>query len=419
MSMIADALTRKEEDNMASLQDYLEQQATGALVGALKLETLPGPEELRRLLDEAMTQSVVQSLEALAASYAEQVVGAGRYQRSGTRATRRSGSRTKTVYLWGRSVTVSYEKLRAGRSVPPLLDALSRRSAQAQELFRRLWLRGLSTRDLAKESAALAGAGISHETIAGDIRALQADVLRWQNREIPPGYRFLMLDALYVSVSLETGAEKQALHLALGITDDGRKEVLEVFVAPTESRESWASVLRRLQLRGLKPEQLRLVVTDGHEGLLQAIAEVLPKVRHQRCVLHKMRNVMGRAPRKYKAQLGKGLSHIFDAPNRSEAFSRLDEFVATWEKDCPEAMVPMKDDREALFVYFDFPQRLWKALRTTNALERVNREFRRKLREVGSLKGDKAALRISVDIAAMLNKEWGNIQVLGFQKKSS
>lgn len=417
MPMIADVVRRKEEDNLVSLQEYLEEQVTGALAGALALDALPGPKELRRMLDEAMSRGVVQSLEALAASYAEQVVGAGRYQRSDTRSTRRSGSREKTLYLWGRAVTVSYQKLRRGKSLPPLFEALSKRSEQAQELFHRLWLRGLSSRDLAKESEALAGHGISHETIAADIRVLQQDVLRWQNREIAPGYRFLMLDALYVSVSRELGAQKEAIHLALGVTEDGKKELLEVFVAPTESKESWTSVLRRLQLRGMKTDQLKLVISDGHEGLIQAIAEVLPRVRHQRCVLHKMRNVMGKAPRKYKAELGKGLSHIFEAPNRAEAASRLDEFIYKWRTVCPEAIMPVKDDREEMFAYFDFPKRLWKALRTTNALERVNREFRRKLREVGSLKGDKAAIRITVDIATMLNKEWGDVQIQGFREK--
>lgn len=417
MPMIADVVIQNEEDKLASLSEFLEEQLAATVVGALGMDSLPAPEKLRRLLDEAMTLAVVQSIEALAASYASQVVGAGRYQRSETRSTRRSGSRKKTLYLWGRTVTVSYEKLRSGTSLPPLLKALSRRSEQAQELFRRLWLRGLSSRDLAKESEALAGHGISHETIAADIRALQQDVLRWQNREIAPGYRFLLLDALYVSVSRELGAEKEALHLALGVTEDGKKELLEVFVAPTESKESWTSVLRRLQLRGMKTEQLKLVITDGHEGLIQAVADVLPRVRHQRCVLHKMRNVMGKAPRKYKAEMGKGLSHIFGAPNRSEATSRLDEFIYKWRTVCPEAIVPVKDDREEMFAYFDFPKRLWKALRTTNALERVNREFRRKLREVGSLKGDKAAIRITVDIATMLNKEWGDVQIRGFQEK--
>jgi putative transposase len=403
------------KDELVRLEESLSDSIASTVAGAFQRQQWPDPEELRGVMEKAMEDGVVRALEHMAEAYANKAVGAERYERGPGRRTRRSGSRSRKVYLWQKIVRISYPKLRRGPSVPPVLQLLSSRPKAVKDTFARLWLRGMSTRDLERESKELAGHQLSHQAVAEDLREMQREALRWQNRPVEREFRYLLLDALYTSVYRTSKASKEAIHLALGITEDGKKEVLSVFVAPQESKESWTTVLKRLQLRGLNTDKLRLVATDGNEGLLAALKAELPKVRRQRCTLHRIRNVVGRAPRGKKRAMGQEVARIFKAPSRSEAEARLKEFVNKWEHEHPRAVAPMQEDMDAAFAYYDFPPALWKSLRTTNALERVNREFRRKLREVGTLKGEAAAERTTVSIAKMLNEQWRDAPIKGFR----
>lgn len=397
----------------------LSETVEAAVVGLERAGGLPDPEELRRMLEDEVAAGVVSGLEGIAERYTLQVVGADAYERSGKRVTRRSGRRTVKVRLAGRVLEVGYTKLRSGKSLAPVLGLLKKHGEKVGEFIRSLWLKGLSTRDISAVSAEFLGEEVSHTTVAGVAKDVRAEVLRWQNRPLDRTYRYLMLDALYVPVIRGEESSKEAVHLALGIDEAGHKEILAVLVAPDESEESWLTVLRRLKLRGLKEGDLRLVATDGHAGLLAATQRELPEVQRQRCVLHKLRNVMAAAPRSLKSAVARDASEIFRAPNRSEADARVRTFKDTWKEKLPGRVLDaFLDDMDAALAFYALPPRLWKALRTTNTLERVNEEVRRKLREVRAIKDDVAAERMTVSIAIMLNDEWAGETIEGFKPEA-
>jgi transposase-like protein len=210
-------------------------------------------------------------------------------------------------------------------------------------------------------------------------------------------------------------AAKEAILVALGVTDDGHKEILDVLHAPSESAEAWGTMLARLKMRGLDPAKLALVVTDGDQGVISALSSVLPTVPRQRCTVHKVRNVIGACPRGLKATAPKQVVAIYDAPSRDEAKRRAVAFIAQYETSHPRLAKIVEDDLDACLRFYDFDASRWRALRTTNALERINRELRRKLREVGAMKGGHDVTRIAVGVAQFVNDEMKGVPIDGFR----
>lgn len=372
------------------------------------------PEALRRAVDGAVVEGLRLALEATGERWIEEVVGADRYGRSGGRQGLRSGYRSHTIAFGLGPVEIRIPKPRRGASRPDWLPVLKAVPEKLVELSRKLWLRGMSYRDLAAHSEDLLGIGRSHATIGKWVQDVTDDVLRWLNRPISEHIRYLVLDALYVPVVRETAA-KEAILVALGVTDDGHKEILDVLHAPSESAEAWGTMLARLKMRGLDPAKLALVVTDGDQGVISALSSVLPTVPRQRCTVHKVRNVIGACPRGLKATAPKQVVAIYDAPSRDEAKRRAVAFIAQYETSHPRLAKIVEDDLDACLRFYDFDASRWRALRTTNALERINRELRRKLREVGAMKGGHDVTRIAVGVAQFVNDEMKGVPIDGFR----
>ena len=173
--------------------------------------------------------------------------------------------------------------------------------------------------------------------------------------------------------------------------------------------------MTRLKMRGLKPEQLSLVLTDGDAGLISALAATLQSVPRQRCTVHKIRNVVGACPRGLKATAPAQAAAIYKAISRDEAKRRATAFIAEYEPTCPRLARIVEDDLDACLRFYDFDATLWQALRSTNALERINRELRRKLREVGAIKGEHDVTRLAVGVARFVNDEMKGVPIDGFR----
>ena len=298
-------------------------------------------------------------------------------------------------------------------SRPEWVAALKAKPAALLELARELWLRGLSTRDIEATSAEFAGRKYSHSTIAAWVRDVSDDVLRWLNRPVSGDVRYLVLDALYVPVVREHAA-KEPILVALGITADGHKELLDVMNAPSESADSWGTILSRLKLRGLRVDDLQLVITDGNEGLLSAVRTHLASTPRQRCCVHKVRNVVGHCPKDLKKTAPAEASAIFKAPSRAEARRRAQAFITKYEVKQPKLAAVIRDDLDATLTFYEFDTGKWSGLRSTNALERINRELRRKFREVGAMGADLNVTRIAVQVAEFVNQDMKEKPIDGF-----
>lgn len=375
----------------------------------------PGGRALGEMLDRAVTGGIEQALSGVAQRYAVEALGAERSQRVDVRQGFRSGTRKRRLVTPLGTLELSFVKSRTRTLVPPFLANRGQFMAGVAALGRKLWVRGLSTRNVAAVAEEALGGAVSHETVAGWVQESYEEVLTWLNRPIPSSVRYLVLDALWVSVKRQT-ARKEAVLVAVGIAADGSREVLDVMSAPTESHAHWATFLARLRGRGLDPKQLRLAITDGNEGLMGAVEAELPGTPRQRCTVHKVRNVVGRAPKALKSIAPREASAIWKAPNKSEARARATAFIEKYRGSHPYLADIVANDFEATLAFFDLDASLWKTMATTNVVERVNRELRRKFDDMGGCKGEQAVTRTAALTAMKLSRDWEGTVVKGFRK---
>jgi len=393
-------------------------QVTAAVASSLATPSslASSPDDLRAAIDQAVVEGLGLALQSAAERWADDVVGAGRYERSSGRVGLRSGARQHVFHFAVGPVTISVPKPRSGTSRPSWVPALKRAPERFKALVRELWVRGLSSRDLSSVSDQVVAKSWSHGSMANWVRDVADETLRWLNRPVRPDIRYLVLDGLYVPV-VRSSSQKEALLVALGITEDGHKEILEVMHAPTESVDSWATLLSRLKMRGLPVKDLSLVITDGNNGVRGALEMHLPTVRRQRYTVHKVRNVVGRSSKALKKYAPREASNIYKAPSRSEALRRAQAFIAKYSEIAPKLAAIVEDDLDACLAFYDFDASRWRGLCSTNALERMNREFRRKLREVGAMKAEVNVTRVAVTVARFVNEEVKDKPVAGFRQK--
>lgn len=405
-------LIAKKEEVLNSTNQIISQTVAQSILAGSD-----DPVALSENIDHAIHEGIAVAFSSMSERYASEALGAERYGRTSERTGLRSGYRTKHYQTtWGK-IAVRVVKSRQGLLLPPVLRTRNL-ALNVAERVRALWVDGLSTRDIARASSELSSLGlgdVSHTTVAKTIRDVSEQVLQWLNRPVRQDIVYLSLDAKYVSILRET-ANKEPILVAVGITADGHKEILDIMPANSESYDAWRTMLSRLRNRGMRTEQLRLVATDGNPGLIRAVEESLPKTRRQRCVVHKVRNVMGRSPVHLKSVAPKEASEIWKAPNRDEAEERAKQFIEKYAESHPKLADIIRDDLDATLSFYALDSKVWKSLKSTNVQERINRELKRKFLEIGALKGETAATRVAVMLAIRHNELTRNDIVKGFKK---
>jgi putative transposase len=284
---------------------------------------------------------------------------------------------------------VALVKSRAGLLRPDFLKDAARFSEGIKQLAVRLWSYGLSYRSISDVSADTLKAPVGRTSVATWVQDAEKDVLSWLSRPVPSDIRYLMLDGMFVSKKRVT-ARREPVLVAVGITDAGTRHVLDVLPASGETFEAWSTCLHRLKGRGLDVSKLRLAITDGCSGLIKALQVELPAVPRQRCTVHKTRNVLQAAAPAVKSAAAKQATAIWNAPNKSEARQRAAEFERKWMPEHPNLVAIIRDDFEATLTFYDMDANTWKRLRSTNIIERFNRELRRKFDDMGACRGDAA-----------------------------
>jgi len=404
--------------NISPNWDPLQSSVTTAVASSLGSPSAlaSDPDQLRLAIDEAVVAGLQLALQSAADRWGAEVIGAERHAQVAERAGYRSGSRAHKFHFSVGPVSISVPKPRRGQSRPDWVPTLKRAPERLKEVCRELWLRGLSTRDLSAVSNDVAGRKWSHTSMNGWVKDVAEETLQWLNRPVRNDIRYVVMDALYVPFVRKT-SRKEALLVVLGVTADGYKEVLDVQHASSESTDSWTTMLSRLTMRGLKTDELDLVITDGDAGLIAALSTQWPQVPRQRCTVHKVRQVVGRSSRELKKTAPKECSAIYKAPSRTEASRRAAAFIEKYRSIAPQLANIVENDLEACLTFYDHDADLWPALRTTNALERMNREFRRKFREIGAIRGEVNVNRMAVQVARFVNEDTKGKQIAGFKKR--
>lgn len=297
-------------------------------------------------------------------------------------------------------------RTRSGRFRSCLVEKFERRQKKVNALIRSLFLCGVSQRDVSEVLGPFLGIEPSASTVSRISKSLDREVRAFKSRRLDDDFEYLLLDGIALSVKMSPYAVGRTALVALGVRRDGSKELLSFRVEHSESEPCWERFLNDLFSRGLEGRNLRLIISDGGAGLIRALSYVYPSVAHQRCWVHKIRNVLDKLRRNQRKACLRGLAAIWQAETRREAERAYREWERQWFFAAPNAVACVRDDLHELLSFLSCPREHWRLVRTTNILERCFREFRRRLRPIGCQKNISSCERMLYSICNRLNLRW-------------
>jgi transposase-like protein len=323
---------------------------------------------------QRLTQTVVE-LEAA------QQIGAGPYERTPERKTYRNGHRERVWETRVGEIPLRIPKVRDGSYFPSLLEPRRRSEKALLAVVQQAYVEGVSTRRVDDLLQALGLTGIDKSRVSRICKELDEVVEQFRNRPLEGSYPFVWLDAVYLKVRHNHRIVSQALVIGTGVRENGEREVLGFALGASEEEAFWLDFLGSLVRRGLKGVQL--VTSDAHEGLKKAMGQVLAGVSWQRCRVHFMRNLLAHVPRGDKSMVASALRTIFAQPDRQAAGVQLAEAVQAMQRRWPKAAELLAKAEDDILAYMAFPPELWTRIYSTNPLERLNKEVKRRTNVVG------------------------------------
>lgn len=337
---------------------------------------------------------------------ATQAIGAARYERTDDRTTHRNGSRTRMLSTKAGDVELHVPKLREGSFFPSLLSPRRRIDRALWAVVMEAYVHGVSTRKVDDLVAALGiEAGVSKSEVSRICGELDITVGAFRERPLDHvAFPYLFLDATYVKAHAGASVVSKAIVVATGVTATGEREVLGLDVGDSEDGAFWTGFLRSLRARGLGG--VRLVVSDAHEGLTGAIGSVLLGAAWQRCRVHFLRNVLARVPRASAQMVLAAIRTIFAQPDGASARAQLEEVADKLAPGFPVVAGMLRDAREDLLAFAAFPVAHWRKVWSTNPLERVNKEIKRRTDVVGIFPNEAAVLRLAGAVLLEMHDEW-------------
>jgi putative transposase len=306
------------------------------------------------------------------------------------------------------SIRVRVRRTRKRSFLPHGIKTLERRAPEVAEMIRQAFLRGISTRAVGRVVALLTDEPVSAQTVSRLTRVLDREVEKFHHARLDDDWAYLLLDGVWMKVRRAFGPQRVLLLVAYGVRANGQRQLLAFVRAKGESQAAWESFLWDLHERGLAGGQLQLVLSDGCAGLAAAIETIYPRARHQRCWVHKMRNLRDGVRRRDQAQVKRDAQHIYLAGNAAQSRRAFARFRFHWQRSYPALVKRLARDLPELLTFFDFPQPLWRKLRTTNAIERCFVEVRRRTRPMVLFTNVQSVERIIYAIFSRFNQLWQN-----------
>jgi putative transposase len=331
-------------------------------------------------------------------------IGADRYERTDERTAQRNGARPR---LWDTrlgTVELRVPKLRTGSYFPTFLEPRRRAEQALVAVVAEAYVQGVSTRKVEAVIQALGISGISKSEVSRLCTTLDSEVETFRDRQLDAEYPYVWLDARYEHVREDGRVQSMAVVIAYGVRADGVREVLGMDVTSGEHAVFWRAFLQRLVGRGLRG--VRLVVSDAHPGLKQAIQEVFLGAAWQRCRVHFMRNLLARVPKRDQPTVAALVRTIFQQPSRQEAEAALERVVDALMKSYPQVVEVLLEAEGEVFTFYDFPAEHRRQIASTNPLERLNKELKRRSAVVGIFPNRAAVIRLLGAILAEQNDEW-------------
>ncbi len=338
------------------------------------------------------------------------LVGAHRYQRLSSRKDHRNGTYLRRLLTSMGLIEIAVPRARENGSPTAVIGRYRRRTEDVDRMVTTAYVEGVSTRDMSRLTEALMGEGISRSTVSRVTKVLGEQIEALRKEPITEPVAYLYLDGTFLDARWARTVENVSALVAYGVMPDGHRRLLAVSIGVEESEESWRDVLGQLAERGLSGVQL--IIADEHRGLVQAVRRLLPEARRQRCTVHLERNVLTKVPQRLRGRVAGQLRSIFQAPDLAEAKNRLHAFAAGLGQQVPEALRCLEAGFAAATQYYAFPKEHWVRIRSTNGLERLHGEIKRRIRSVGAFPDRDSALRLITAVALQTTRIWADRRYL-------
>ena len=342
--------------------------------------------------------------QALIEMEAAEKIGAGKYERTSSRVTYRNGSRPRPWITRVGEVTLRIPKLRQGSFFPNLLEPRRMAEKAIVSVIQEAYIHGVSTRKVDELVRAMGLDGVDKSAVSRLCSDLDEVVNRFRARALEGPYPYVWVDATYIKSRDDGRVISMAFVIAMGVNAIGEREVLGFDLGPSEDGEFWLEFLRGLVSRGLRG--VRLVTSDAHEGLKKAIAAVLAGAAWQRCTVHFMRNIQSHVPKGSQSMVSASVRTIFAQPDQASARAQLAQIARVLENRFPRVSQMLTDTEHEILAYMAFPQEHWRQIRSTNPLERLNKEIKRRSDVVGIFPNRASVLRLLGAVLMEQNDEW-------------
>ena len=357
---------------------------------------LSGQDGLAKLVEAVLNQ-------VLEAQVTESL-GADRHERTEERQGYRNGYRPRTLFTRVGPVTLQVPQMRDGSFSTEIFKRYQRSEQAFVLALMEMVVQGVSTRKVSAITEELCGASFSKSTVSSLCAGLEPRVRAFNERKLEGEFPFVLVDALFIKSRDDDRVVSRAALVVSGIRSDGYREILGVRIGDTESFATWEETFRWLKGRGLRG--VMFVISDQHGGLVEAAARHFQGASWQRCQVHLMRNILGQCSPRLRADVAQSAKLIFQAPDMDEAKRRLCEFVERFQKTAPRAVECLEAGFEDAMAVMSLPEKYRKRLRSTNMLERLNEEIRRRERVIRIFPNDDSALRLIGALLAEQNELW-------------
>lgn len=372
--------------------------------------------EIQAHLDAVVRQSVEETLNQMLDAEADRLCQAKRYERSPDRMDTRAGRYERKLHTKAGEVTLQVPKLRRLPFETQIIERYRRRESSVEEALIEMYLAGVSVRRVEDITEVLWGTKVSPSTVSELNQKLAVRIETWRNRPLAGSYAYVWLDAIWLKRSWGGEVQNVSVLVAIGVNEEGYREVLGVQEGAREDRESWEGFLKHLKARGLMGTEL--FITDKCLGLVEAVATIFPEAQWQRCVVHWYRNVMNAVPQGRVREVMAMLKAIHAQEDRAAALRKahdVEKKLLTLK--LAKAARIVREGVEETLAYMSFPREHWLKIRTTNPLERINREIRRRTRVVGAFPdGNAAVLLVAARLRHIAGTRWGTKMYMNMKR---
>ena len=370
--------------------------------------TLDQDEILRLLADssgDAFRRVLAAALNAVMRAESDEQLGAGRYERSESRTDSRNGTRARRLTTRVGTIVLEVPRHRSAPFETMVFESYGRSEAALVTTMAEMVVGGVSTAKVGKVMREICGREFPRQSVSAACATPGSAVEDFRGRPLEPGaYPFAMPGATYLKVRGGHRARARALLVAIGLDRSGRKEVLGLALADAETREGWSAFMRSLRDRGLRG--MAVVTSDAHEGLVAALHDVWPDAAWQRCQAHFSRNVSDAAPKRLRAGLRSEMTEMFNCRTLAEAAARRDRILADYAEEAPQACERLGAGFDDAMTVMRLPEQMRRCTRTSNYLERLNKEIKRRSNVVGVFPNDGSVVRLVGALLMEENDRW-------------